>query len=231
MPAEWEPHEATWIAWPHERTDWPGKFEAIPWIYGEIVRRLARVERVRILVQDEELRESSRAVLEQCGVPLHQVDYFVTQTDRSWTRDFCPIFVQRPGGIAVTNWMFNGWAKYDNWAADNAVPPFVAQSLGVPQFDPGIVLEGGSGANVGFRVEPYAHHRKDLADDAHHDGVQVLLAQAVIAGIAFHAFVALDGGALNHRVDVNRLHRANVSAVTAGDAFLRVNPHMADCGE
>lgn len=144
MPAEWEPHEATWIAWPHERTDWPGKFEAIPWIYGEIVRRLARVERVRILVQDEELRESSRAVLEQCGVPLHQVDYFVTPTDRSWTRDFCPIFVQRPGGIAVTNWLFNGWAKYDNWTADNAVPPFVAQSLGVPQFDPGIVLEGGS---------------------------------------------------------------------------------------
>ena len=144
MPAEWEPHEATWIAWPHERTDWPGKFETIPWVYGEIVRRLARVERVRILVKDEELRDEARSVLERCGVLLDRIEYFVSPSNRSWTRDFCPLFVKRPGEVAITNWLFNGWAKYDNWEADNAVPAFVAQSLGMREFAPGIVLEGGS---------------------------------------------------------------------------------------
>jgi agmatine deiminase len=144
MPAEWEPHEATWIAWPHEATDWPGKFEIIPWIYGEIVRRLARVERVRILVKDEELRDQARSTLEKCGASLHAIEYFISPTNRSWTRDFCPFFVKRPGEVAVTNWMFNGWAKYDNWQADNAVPAFVARSLGMREFAPGIVLEGGS---------------------------------------------------------------------------------------
>ena len=60
MPAEWEPHEATWLAWPHEKSDWPGKFAAIPWLYGEIVRQLSRVERVRVLVENEDARESVR---------------------------------------------------------------------------------------------------------------------------------------------------------------------------
>src|SRR6266481_2781870 len=63
MPAEWEPHEATWLAWPHERSDWPGKFAPIPWIYGEIVRHLARVEKVRILVDDSEVERAARRVL------------------------------------------------------------------------------------------------------------------------------------------------------------------------
>jgi agmatine deiminase len=144
MPAEWELHEATWIAWPHERTDWPGKFETIPWIYGEIVRRLARVERVRILVKDKALRDEAHSVLKKCDVLLDNVEYFVSQSNRSWTRDFCPVFVKRTGEVVVTNWLFNGWAKYDNWEADNAVPAFVAQSLGMREFATGVVLEGGS---------------------------------------------------------------------------------------
>ena len=61
MPAEWEPHQATWIAWPHNRSDWPGKFATIPWVYAEIVRNLARVERVNILVNDLIARKPRRA--------------------------------------------------------------------------------------------------------------------------------------------------------------------------
>ncbi len=144
MPAEWEPHEATWLAWPHEESDWPGKFDAIPWVYGEIVRRLARVERVRILAGTAELRESATAVLRQCGVEMNAVEFFDIPTDRSWTRDFCPIFVKSAGQVTVTDWNFNGWAKYDNWRRDNAVPAEIARRLGLPRVQPGLVLEGGS---------------------------------------------------------------------------------------
>jgi agmatine deiminase len=145
MPAEWEPHEATWLAWPHEHTDWPGKFAPIPWIYGDIVRRLARVEKVHILVEDAALEKSARRVLAKCGANLDAVEFFRYRTNRSWTRDYCPIFVRNSSGeVAITNWIFNGWAKYDNWKNDNKIPAFVAKRLKLRQFEPGIVLEGGS---------------------------------------------------------------------------------------
>src|SRR6202051_171967 len=115
MPAEWEPHEATWLAWPHERTDWPGKFAPIPWVYGDIVRRLARVEKVRILVQDVAVEKSARRVLAKSGVDLQAVECFPHRTNRSWPRDYSPLFVRNQRGqIAITDWNFNGWAKYEN---------------------------------------------------------------------------------------------------------------------
>src|SRR5215471_6366481 len=115
MPAEWEPHEATWIAWPHEPRDWPGKLAPIPWVYGEVVRHLAPGERVRILVPDAATRKKAGGLLGRVGVDLGRVDFFVVPTDRSWTRDYCPLFVKDGrGGIAITNWRFNGWAKYPN---------------------------------------------------------------------------------------------------------------------
>jgi len=145
MPAEWEPHEATWLAWPHERSDWPGKFPPIPWVYGDIVRRLARVETVRILVSDAAAEKSARRVLAKSCANLAAVEFFRHPTNRSWTRDYCPIFVRNGrGAVGVTNWIFNGWAKYDNWRDDNKIPAFVAKRLKLPQFEPGIVLEGGS---------------------------------------------------------------------------------------
>jgi agmatine deiminase len=94
MPAEWERHEATWLAWPHERTDWPGKFAPIPWVYADIVRHLARVERVRILVQDRAEGRTARRVLQKSGADLAAVDFFVAPTNRGWTRDFGAIFVK-----------------------------------------------------------------------------------------------------------------------------------------
>jgi agmatine deiminase len=145
MPAEWAPHEATWLAWPHERTDWPGKFAPIPWIYGEIVSRLARVERVRILIADAPAEKQARRVLVKCGANLEAVEFFRHPTNRSWTRDYCPIFLRNSSSeTAISNWIFNGWAKYDNWKNDNKVPGFIAKKLSLRQFEPNIVLEGGS---------------------------------------------------------------------------------------
>jgi agmatine deiminase len=95
MPAEWAPHEATWLAWPHERTDWPGKFAPIPWVYADIVRHLARAERVRILVQDRAEERAARRILQKSGADLAAVDFFVAPTNRGWTRDFGAIFVRK----------------------------------------------------------------------------------------------------------------------------------------
>jgi agmatine deiminase len=145
MPAEWEPHEATWLAWPHEKSDWPGKFAAIPWLYGEIVRHLARVERVRILVEDMDAEQHARRILSQCDADPASVEFLHHPTDRSWIRDYGPLFVTNAAGrIAATQWKFNGWAKYGNWKRDNAAPLAITRKLGIERRDTGLVLEGGS---------------------------------------------------------------------------------------
>jgi agmatine deiminase len=145
MPAEWEPHEATWIAWPHERSDWPGKFEPVPWVYAEIVRRLARVEKVRILIPTEAAEKRARRVFNRSHVDLDSVEFFRYETDRSWCRDYCPIFVKDSDGETVAlDWDFNGWAKYENFRRDNAAPRFIARKLRMRRVAPGVVLEGGS---------------------------------------------------------------------------------------
>ncbi|MBZ5606041.1 MAG: agmatine deiminase family protein [Acidobacteriia bacterium] len=141
MPAEWEPHQATWLAWPHERSDWPGKFEPIPWLYGEIVRHLARVEKVRIITEDE---SRVRKILRKCHVDLDGVEFFEHPTNRSWTRDYCPLFVRSKRGITITHWRFNGWAKYDNYEHDSQVPRAIARKFGIERMEPGLVLEGGA---------------------------------------------------------------------------------------
>ena len=108
MPAEWEPHEATWLAWPHNPEDWPGKFQAIPWLYAEIVRLLSARERVHILVNDAEGRAARAGILERAGAHLDQVSFHLWPTDRSWTRDSGPIFVRNAEGrVALTHWRFN----------------------------------------------------------------------------------------------------------------------------
>jgi agmatine deiminase len=145
MPAEWEPHEATWIAWPHNREDWPGRFAPIPWVYGEIVRKLSRVEKVRILVDSRALAGQARRVLSKVGAQLDAVEFFVCPTNRVWTRDYGPIFVKNGRGkIALTQWRFNAWAKYDDWQLDAKVPAYLGKRLKLPVRRPGMVLEGGS---------------------------------------------------------------------------------------
>jgi agmatine deiminase len=150
MPAEWEPHEATWLAWPHERTDWPGKFAPIPWVYAEIVRHLARVERVRILVEDRDAEAAARRVLRKSGADLASVEFFRVPTNRGWTRDSGPIFVKNAAGqTAITHWKFNAWAKYDDYQKDAAFVTRINRSMKYRLWEPEfagrrVFLEGGS---------------------------------------------------------------------------------------
>jgi agmatine deiminase len=158
MPAEWAPHAATWIAWPHNAEDWPGKFQPIPWVYAEISRHLSQVEDVHILVNDEIAEKRARRILLRAGANLARLHFHPWPTDRVWLRDSGPIFVKKmaegsfkdtQADLAVTNWRFNAWAKYDNWRRDDQIPDHVAQLYNIPQFQPAIgdhqvVLEGGS---------------------------------------------------------------------------------------
>ncbi len=154
MPAEWELHAATWLAWPHQRGDWPQKFKPIPWVFAEIVRLLHTGERVRILVEDSHSEKRARKMLERSSVDLGQIDFFRVPTDRSWTRDFLPLFVKNPQGhIAATSWKFNGWAKYDNYRHDAAAYKPLAGKCDWTVFKPKVklgdhfrrvVLEGGA---------------------------------------------------------------------------------------
>ncbi len=155
MPAEWAPHAATWIAWPHNAEDWPGKFQPIPWVYSEIVRNLSRVEDVHILVNNADAERRATGLLRRAGANLARLHFHLWPTDRVWLRDSGPIFVKNPQGeLAITNWHFNAWAKYKNWRRDDQIPDHVAQLYDMPQYQPVIplpngyehrvVLEGGS---------------------------------------------------------------------------------------
>lgn len=152
LPAEWEPHEATWLGWPHNKSDWPGKFAPIPWVYGEIVRKIAPGEDVRILVNSAAHETQARGVLTRIGVDLDKVTFLRFPTNRGWTRDFGPLFVKRggpPAQLAIARFRFNAWAKYPDWKKDDKVPELAAKRLKVRIFEPmvhgrGVVLEGGS---------------------------------------------------------------------------------------
>ena len=152
MPAEWEPHRATWIGWPHNASDWPGKLAPIPWVYGEIVRHLAVGETVRILVTGASEERAARRVLERVGADLERVDFVRFPTDRGWTRDFGPWFLKRTAPrpeVAIARFRFNAWAKYPDWRKDDRVPERAARRLDVRLFRAraarrDVVLEGGS---------------------------------------------------------------------------------------
>jgi agmatine deiminase len=152
MPAEWETHEATWLGWPHHPTDWPGKLDTIRWVYGEIVRKLAPGETVRLLVGSAAEAALARRYLLRAGADLSRVELVRHPTDRSWTRDSGPIFVRRvlEGGLetAIVHFHFNAWAKYSDWRHDRRVPEIAAQKLKKPLFEARagrrkFVLEGG----------------------------------------------------------------------------------------
>jgi agmatine deiminase len=150
MPAEWEPHAATWLGWPHELTDWPGKFSPIPWAFAEIVRNLSFVERVYLLVESQAAEKRVRALLKKAGVKLESVDFLRMPTDRGWMRDSGPICVKNSKGeVAYNNFHFNGWAKYANHKKDAAVVAKANRRLKRKRFLPvhngrRVVLEGGS---------------------------------------------------------------------------------------
>jgi agmatine deiminase len=161
-PAEWEPHAASWLAWPHYRGDWPGKFEPIPWVYAEIIRYLARRERVELIVNNSASERSARKVLERANALSRNVRFRRWPTNRVWTRDSGCTFVvgrfaqpgsrmrlSQRGSLAAVKWRFNAWAKYSNWRHDEKIGSLMASTTRAgeirPVFDQSrVVLEGGS---------------------------------------------------------------------------------------
>jgi agmatine deiminase len=162
MPAEWESHAATWLAWPHYKLDWPGKFEPIPWVYAEIVRYLSRNERVELIVKDTAAEKFARKMLKRAHALNENVRFHRRPTNRVWTRDSGCAFVFGTGiaragtpappqsrTLNAIKWRFNAWAKYPNWQHDDKIGSLMAKAVGVQEVHPvfgknRVVLEGGS---------------------------------------------------------------------------------------
>ncbi len=152
MPAEWETHGATWLGWPHNESDWPGKLDTIRWVYGEMVRKIADCEMVRMLVNSRAAAAEATSYLMRAGADVGKIDFVVHPTNRGWTRDTGPIFVRRQVRqeleTAIVHFHFNAWAKYDDWKKDCKVPETAAKRLDKPLFEAEwdgrpFVLEGG----------------------------------------------------------------------------------------
>jgi agmatine deiminase len=174
MPAEWEPHAATWLAFPHNVADWPARFGPIPWVYGDIVKKVSEGERVELLVNDAAHESKARRVLQKMGVDLARVRFQRFPTNRVWTRDFGPIFTRTLRGsssspatgsagqspatptrvikektVAIARFRFNAWAKYSDWKRDDKIPERAAAKLKLPlrparHGGRDVVLEGGA---------------------------------------------------------------------------------------
>lgn len=158
MPAEWEPHTATWLAWPHYKLDWPGKFEPIPWVFAEIIRYLSRNERVELIVKDASAEKLARKTLRLAHALNDNVRFHRWPTDRIWTRDSgcafvwpcgADTFVRESSSLAAIKWQFNAWAKYPNWKRDEQIGNLMARAAGASEIQPAfgkrrMVLEGGS---------------------------------------------------------------------------------------
>lgn len=152
MPAEWEPHEATWLVWPHHKPDWPGKLEAIKWFYGELLRKLVAGEGVRILCNANDDLRAARDVIMAVGADAKRIELIACPTERGWIRDSGPLFLRKGGArpeIAISHFQFNAWALFRDWKQDAAVPEFIAHRQRVhlfPALHAGkhIILEGGA---------------------------------------------------------------------------------------
>ena len=150
MPAEWEPQKSTWIAWPHNKKDWPGKFEQIPIIFSKIVAEISKVQSVNILAKDKSDFKKAQIFLNIFKAKIKNIKIIICKTDRAWTRDFLPIFIKdNKNRNILSNWEFNGWAKYKNFKNDNKafleVKKFKKLKVIKPVYNKkNVVLEGGS---------------------------------------------------------------------------------------
>src|SRR3990172_170100 len=150
LPVEWQPHEATWLGWPHNKSDWPGKFAPIPWVYGEIARYISRAEKVRIVVEDKEHEAKANKVLKAVDANFENIEFYKLKTNRGWMRDSGPAFVKdERGKISAVHFKFNAWAKYDNFKKDEKLPKFISEKFKIKRTvaehkGKHVVLEGGS---------------------------------------------------------------------------------------
>ncbi len=151
---EWSPHEATWIAWPYNKSDWPGKFSHIPFVYSEIVKYISRGEKVRIIVQSNDHKSKAEKVLKDSSISLLNAEFYVKKTDRGWLRDSGPMFVKDEEETVAIDFKFNAWAKYDDYKLDNKTPHFISKRFSLKKIlaehkGKQVVLEGGAVDNNG----------------------------------------------------------------------------------
>lgn len=149
MPAEFEKHSATILGWPHNIEDWPDKFEPIPWVYTEIVKKLAPFEKVVIIYDTDKRLEGIKTKLKMAEVPEENLIFIKSATDRGWMRDSMPQFVKAKNEVFGWDFGFNAWAKYDNFKKDTKSSRILLDSLNIPfdipvYNDTKVVLEGGS---------------------------------------------------------------------------------------
>lgn len=151
FPAEFDPHVATWLSWPHKEASWPGKIDTIYPYYSQFVKELTRGEKVCINVKDAAMQTFATGHLMAAGVNLDRVQFFHHPTDDAWCRDHGPAFLVNPGmtGDAskkiIVDWNYNAWGnKYPPFAQDDVIPTLVGKALGLPVYYPGIIMEGGS---------------------------------------------------------------------------------------
>jgi agmatine deiminase len=147
FPAEFAPHEAIWLSWPHKEESWPGKIASIYPSYTEFIKIVALTEKVCINVVDEKMKNSATKMLQLAGVNLNQVQFYLHPTNDAWCRDHGPSFLihKHHPSKAIVDWNINAWGgKYPPYDLDDVIPTKIAQALQLPVFHPGIIMEGGS---------------------------------------------------------------------------------------
>ena len=150
MPAEWEFQKSTWIAWPHNKEDWPGKFNEIPWVFSQIISVLSKTQQVNVLVKNKSEKKKAIFFLNILGAKIKNIKLVICKTDRAWTRDFLPIFLKdKKKRNILSNWEFNAWSKYKNFRNDNKAYLKVKKFRKMKSISPKyknkkIILEGGS---------------------------------------------------------------------------------------
>jgi agmatine deiminase len=147
FPAEWAPHTATWLSWPHKEASWPGKIGLIYGKYAEFVKELTKGELVRINVADEQMEAFAKMQLEMVGADITKVQFFHFPTNDAWCRDHGPAFLinKETKQKAIVDWGYNAWGgKYPPFDLDDVIPTKIGEHFGLPVYHPGIVMEGGS---------------------------------------------------------------------------------------
>lgn len=148
FPAEFHPHEATWLSWPHKEASWPGKIHTIFPYYSQFVKYLADSEKVRINVANEAMKAFATGHLQTAGVNLANVEFFFHPTNDAWCRDHGPAFLINPDAEqkkVVVDWNYNAWGgKYPPFDQDDIIPTLIAKHFSLPVYHPGIIMEGGS---------------------------------------------------------------------------------------
>lgn len=148
FPAEFEPHIATWLSWPHKEASWPGKIQTIFPYYTQFIKELTKGELVRINVADESMKAFATGHLRDAGVDLDKVEFYLNPTNDAWCRDHGPAFLINPGAAVkkvIVDWGYNAWGnKYPPFDLDDVVPTLIGKHFNIPVYHPGIVMEGGS---------------------------------------------------------------------------------------